>query len=110
MREEIRTLVTDMWHLHEAERVWLDTIFEYVSGQRVLGGAGRCAQSIEDLAKLSIKNVCCSGGFVCAEPECDRLPGRFENSTAGWRKAVQPDGCPPGGVYGQRSPAACVWW
>jgi hypothetical protein len=28
--EEIRTLVTDMWRLHEAERVWLDTIYDYV--------------------------------------------------------------------------------
>src|SRR5262245_40799067 len=55
---EIRELVSDMWRLHEAERVWLDTIYEYVTGIRgqpvVPEGAER---ELKDLAKLSIKNV-----------------------------------------------------
>ena len=75
--EEIRTLVADMWHLHEAERVWLDTIYEYVSGQRGYPAVPEGSeQEIKDLAKLSIKNVLSLGaGFVCAEPVGDRLPG-----------------------------------
>jgi len=56
--EEIRTLVADMWRLHEAERVWLDTIYDYVSGVRgypmVPEGS---EQEVKDLAKLSVKNV-----------------------------------------------------
>jgi hypothetical protein len=56
--EEIRTLVGDMWRLHEAERVGLDIIYEYAQGVRgypkVPEGTG---QEVKDLAKLSVKNV-----------------------------------------------------
>jgi hypothetical protein len=56
--EEIRTLVTDMWRLHESERVWLDTIYEYVSGMRGQPALPEGSETeIKDLAKLSIKNV-----------------------------------------------------
>lgn len=56
--DDIRDLVGDMWRLHQAERFWLDTIYDYVNGRRgqpqVPEGA---QQEIKDLAKLSVKNV-----------------------------------------------------
>lgn len=55
---DIRPLISKMWQLHLSERGWLDRIYEYTKGLRgrpeVPEGAG---QEIEDLAKLSVKNV-----------------------------------------------------
>jgi hypothetical protein len=56
--EEIRTVVRDMWQLHQDELVALDRVYEYVNGMRgwpaIPDGA---EQEIQDLARLSVKNV-----------------------------------------------------
>src|SRR5215469_12421043 len=55
---EIRQLFQDMWTLHQLERVWLDQIYDYVTGQRGIPSTpDGSAQEVETLAKLSIKNV-----------------------------------------------------
>ena len=56
--DAVRGLVGDMWRLKQHERPALDEIYEYMLGRRGLprvpDGAER---EIEDLAKLSLKNV-----------------------------------------------------
>lgn len=55
---EIRSLVSDMWSLHLAERNWLDRIYDYTKGLRgrpdVPEGA---SDEVKELARLSVKNV-----------------------------------------------------
>lgn len=56
--EQIGTLVSDMWMLHQSELVWLDRIYGYTTGQL---GAPSVPEGSEDevkeLAKLAVKNV-----------------------------------------------------
>src|SRR6516164_9306730 len=57
-QNEIRQLFQDMWTLHQLERVWLDQIYDYMTGMRgVPSTPDGSAQEVETLAKLSIKNV-----------------------------------------------------
>jgi hypothetical protein len=57
-QNQIRKLFQDMWTLHQLERVWLDQIYDYVSGLRGIPSTPEgAADEVESLAKLSIKNV-----------------------------------------------------
>ena len=56
--DEVRGLVSDMWRLKQHERPELDEIYDYMLGRKgvpkVPTGSER---EIEDMAKLSVKNV-----------------------------------------------------
>ena len=55
---EVRSLISDMWQLHLAERQVLDRVYEYTKGllgrPEVPEGA---SGEVKDLARLSVKNV-----------------------------------------------------
>lgn len=54
----VDALVSKMWKLHTADRVWLDRIYEYVRGERGIPKVPEGASDeIRDLARLSVKNV-----------------------------------------------------
>jgi len=56
--EDLRQLVADMWLLRRSERAVLDTIYEYMIGNRGYPSVPDAAeQEIVDLARLSLKNV-----------------------------------------------------
>jgi hypothetical protein len=56
--DQIRLLVADMWQLHLSERVWLDRVYGYVTGQMGAPAVPEGSEpEIKDLARLSIKNV-----------------------------------------------------
>lgn len=56
--EQIRSLISDMRRLHQAESAWLDRIYDYVTGRR---GAPEppegSEQEVKDIARLSVLNV-----------------------------------------------------
>jgi hypothetical protein len=56
--QQIRTLTSDMWMLRQSERLVLDDIYDYMLGRRGFPRVpDNCEREIEDLAKLSMKNV-----------------------------------------------------
>lgn len=55
---QIRDLVQDMWLLQQSELATLDNVYEYMQGRRGLPRTPEGAEKeIEDLARLSLKNV-----------------------------------------------------
>lgn len=56
--QQIRTLTSDMWMLRQSERLVLDDIYDYMLGRRGFPRVpDNCEKEIEDLARLSMKNV-----------------------------------------------------
>ena len=55
---QIDALISKMWLLHTADRVWLDRVYEYVRGERGLPNVPEGASAeVRELARLSVKNV-----------------------------------------------------
>lgn len=87
--EQIATLVSDMWTLHQTELVHLDRVYGYTAGQLGVPAVPEGSeQEVKDLAKLSVKNVL----SLVRDSFCQNLSvvgyrnSATEENSAGWKQ------------------------
>lgn len=87
--EQIATLVSDMWTLHQTELVHLDRVYGYTTGQLGVPAVPEGSeQEVKDLAKLAVKNVLA----LVRDSFCQNLSvvgyrnSATEENSAGWKQ------------------------